>query len=128
MPAFYITLQEKIPGVDATVLEGHALSKHNGKLEALAKQTGVIPLMNFFSADKEEVAGLVGESGATVKIPEEKWFPAEDGLGTIAALLRALADPRSAEDSALSAELKEFQDVLLAARSRNIRWHLGIDY
>ncbi len=42
MPAFYIMLQEKIPGVDATGIEGRALCKHSDELEALARQAGVV--------------------------------------------------------------------------------------
>jgi hypothetical protein len=128
MPAFYICLQEKIPGVDAAGLEGRALSKHSEKLEGLAKQAGVISLMHLFSASEEEMAGFLEEGGSVVNPPEEKWFSAEEGLKTIAALLKALAGARSIEEPALYAELTEFQQVLEVARSRNVRWHLGIDY
>jgi hypothetical protein len=128
MPAFYIVLQEKIPGVDAAGLDNFALSKHSDKLETLAKQADVTPLLNFFSADPEEMAGLLGEHGAGAKIPEEKWFSPEDGLQTIGALLQSLANTPSTEGATLEVELKEFQRVLQAARSRNIRWHLAIDY
>jgi hypothetical protein len=38
MPAYSIVLQEKIPGVDATDLEGRALSQHSEKLEAPMKK------------------------------------------------------------------------------------------
>jgi hypothetical protein len=132
MPAFYIVLQEKIPGVDAAGLDNFALSKHTEKLETLAKQAGVTPLLHFFSPDPEEMAGLLGEHSAAVKIPvqipEEKWFSPEDGLQTIGVLLQSLANTLSAEGPTLEVELKEFQRVLQAARSRNIRWHLAIDY
>jgi hypothetical protein len=128
MPAFYIVLQEKIPGVGGIGLEARGLSKNSDKLEMLAKQAHVVPLMSFFSADQGEMSEFLEDSGAGVKLPEEKWFPAEEGLKTIAALLKSLADARADADSGLSAELRQFQDVLLAARSRNIRWHLGIDY
>lgn len=128
MPAFYIVLQEKIPGVDATGLECRALSKHSEKLEVLAKQAGVISLMNLFSVSKGEIAGFLEEGGADVEVPEERWFSADDGLKTVAALLKALTDAPSIEGPALSAELRQFQRVLEAARSRNVGWHLGIDY
>ena len=70
MPAFYIVLQEKIPGADAIGLEGRALSKHTDKLEVLAKQAGVISLMSLFSAGEEEMAGFLVEGGADVNLPE----------------------------------------------------------
>ncbi|HET6178270.1 MAG TPA: hypothetical protein VFE61_15150 [Candidatus Sulfotelmatobacter sp.] len=128
MPAYYIVLQQKIPGVDDIGLEGRALSKHNQKLEALAQEGGVTPLAHFFSVDPEEAAGLLGDHASEVDIPEETWFPAEDGLKTIAALLKTLVGAPPVERSALVGELKQFQQVLEAARSRDIRWHLGIDY
>lgn len=128
MPAFYIVLQEKIPGVDATGLEGRALSEYSEKLEGLAKQAGVTSLMNLFSASEDEAAGFLEDHGADVSLPEEKWFTAEEGLKTIAALLGALAGAPSSENPKLAGELAQFQQVLEAAQSRNIRWHLGIDY
>jgi hypothetical protein len=130
VPAFYIVLKEKIPGVDAIGLEGRALSDHGEELDALAKQAGVKPLLSFFSASRVEALDILGEIPAgppSVPIPDEQWFHADEGLATIAALLLSLAAAPSAEGSALPRELTEFQHVLEAARSRNIRWHLGID-
>jgi len=131
MPAFYIVLQEKIPGVDSIGLEGRALSKHNLRLEALAKQAGVTPLVNFFSASENELAALLEDHlipDEALSKAKELWFSPEEGLRTIEELLRILAQQPSAENSALGAELMEFQRVLQAAQSRNIRWHLAIDY
>jgi hypothetical protein len=131
MPAFYIVLQEKIPGLDPTGLEGRTLSKHSEKLAELAKQAHVTPLLSFFSANPEEAFGLLDEDATGqpgVPIPEEQWFHADEGLTTIEALLQSLATAPSAEAAAMAQELTEFQRVLKAARSRNIRWHLGIDY
>lgn len=131
MPAFYIVLQEKIPGVDALSLEGRAVSKHSDKLEMLAKQAGVKPVTSFFSVNRDEALGLLGVNEASrpdIPIPDEQWFTPEEGLLTVDALLKTLAGEPSAENSALARELAEFQQVLQAARSRNIRWHLAIDY
>jgi len=131
VPAFYIVLQEKISGADATGLEGRALSKHNARMEALAKQAGVTPLLNFFSASQNDLAAFLedhlipGEAPGNAK---ELWFSPEEGLRTIEELLRILARQQSAENYALASELTEFQRVLQAAQSRNIRWHLAIDY
>jgi hypothetical protein len=128
MPAFYIMLQEKIPGVDATGIEGRALCKHSDELEALARQAGVVSLMNFFSVSGEEMNEFLEDHGNEVSLPEERWFTAAEGLKTVTALRAALANVPSRENSALAAELATFQQVLQAAQSRNIRWHLGIDY
>lgn len=75
MPAFYIVLQEKIPGVDATGLEGRALSKHSDSLQTLANQAGVKPLTWFFFVDKSEVEGLLG----ILLRRQESKFPTSNG-------------------------------------------------
>jgi hypothetical protein len=129
MPAFYIVLQESIPGVEVTGLGGRALSKYSRRLDALAKEAGVPPLLSFFSAEPEEVAGLLSDGrGKEVSIPEEHWFPARDGLKTVTALLASLSKLPPAESFALAKELEEFRQVLNTALSQNVRWHLGIDY
>jgi hypothetical protein len=71
--------------------------------------------------------GFLEDHDATVNPPAEKWFSAEEGLNTITALLRALAAVPSSGYAAITAELRQLQDVLRAAQSRNVRWHLGID-
>ena len=128
MPAVYIVLREQIPGVHANALEGRALSKYSSQLADLATKAGVRPLMSFFSADPDEMAGLLGEDAGEVTIPDETWFPAEDGLKTIAALLITLEKAPAPENAALITELSEFERVLEAARSHGVTWHLAIDY
>ena len=130
MPAFYIVLQEKIPGVDSIGLEGRALCKHSDSLQAIANQTGVKPLTSFFSIDKLEVEGLLGDTleKAGIEVPDRQFFPAADGLHTIAALLAAVAAQTTPDHEKLTNELREFKDVLSAAQARNVGWHLGIDY
>jgi hypothetical protein len=129
MPAFYIVLEEKIPGVDAVGLEGRALSKHSDSLQALANEAGVKPLTSFFSVDKSEVEGLLGDAvGAEFEIPDKQWFPAAEGLSTISALLIAVGSHNTPDSEKLMNELKQFKTVLDAAQARKIGWHLGIDY
>jgi hypothetical protein len=129
LPAFYIVLQEKIPGVDAIGLEGRALSKHSESLQALANEAGVNPLASFFSVDRSEVEGLLGDTlGAEIKIPDKHWFSAAEGLRTISALLTAVGTQKTPDSEKLMNELKEFKKVLDIAQARKIGWHLGIDY
>jgi hypothetical protein len=130
LPAFYIVLQEKIPGVDSIGLEGRALCKHIDSLQAIVNQTGVKPLTSFLSFDKSEVEGLLGDTPekAGIEIPDKQYFPAADGLHTIAALLAAVAAQKTPDQEKLTNELREFKDVLSAAQARNVGWHLGIDY
>ena len=130
MPSFYIVLQESIPGIDGISLEGRALSQHSDELQELAQKAGVQPLTSFFSVDKEDIWGLIGEDSERVgiQVPEQRWFAAEDGLRTVKALLAAVATLPSALREKLTSELTEFQRVLGAAQARAIGWRLGIDY
>ena len=57
----------------------------------------------------------------------EKWFGAEDGLCTVNALLENLGGFKGDGDK-VEAELQEFVCVLQLAQSKDIRWHLAIDY
>jgi len=93
MPAYYIVLQEKIPGIDAIGLEGHALSRYGDQLETLATQAGVLSLMSFFSANEDDMVGALGDDTAEKlgPIPDEQWFSAEEGVRTIEALRAELA-------------------------------------
>jgi hypothetical protein len=86
--------------------------------------------MSFFGVNPTEVAGLLDsdEAERLEPIPAEQWFAGKEGIATISALLRALANDLSVDNSSLTRELIEFQHVLETARSRNIRWHLAIDY
>lgn len=131
MAAFYIVLQEKIPGVDAVGLEGRALSRHSAKMESLAKAGGVTPLLKFFSATETELDALLedhvipNQAASEVK---EAWFPAREGLRTVDTLLKVLSAQSAPENSTLVQELMEFRRVLESAETQNVRWHLGIDY
>jgi hypothetical protein len=128
MPAFYIVLEREVAGVDAVGLEGRALSKSNKELDALAMQAGVPSLSSFFSVKKSEVVELLEGEDLGVEIPDEQWFPANEGLRTIATLLEELRAEQSTRNKKVVEELLEFRRVLEAAKSGNVRWHLAIDY
>jgi len=132
MPSLFIILEKKIPNLEVYV-NGSQLSKENTKLELLAKQMGVTPLMSFFSIDPEELTGLAYEFGLGVKTksltpPKEKWFGAEEGLQTVRSLSEALANLTDETHARLLSELSEFERVLVSAKSNDVRWHLGVDY
>jgi len=130
MPSFYIVLQKEIPALDLAGAQAQALAKNNPRLAALAEGAGVRPLMSFFSINDDEIYGP--NEGFTKEEREhgleEKWYAPEEGLKTISELKTALASDSSAENSDLLLELNSFQQILEAARSHNIRWHLGFDY
>ncbi len=130
--ALYIILERSEPGFD-TYVDGKALSRAEGDLQALARRLGVTPLMDFFSMAPEEMLAEAEEfnTGLTEEtVPEEQWFAATEGLKTVRALLAHLDANQTAIPSASSIanELAGFQHVLEEAENRGIRWHLAVDY
>jgi hypothetical protein len=126
--AWYIQLERNIPGFEVFV-NGKAIAKVGEVLDSIANDVGVTPLSDFFSASTKDLVSMAESHGVDLKemgvIPEEQWFPAEDGVKTVRALMQA--ESRNLDDRILE-ELKEFQKVLQAAASNGIRWHLAIDF
>ncbi|HEY1423660.1 MAG TPA: hypothetical protein VGF20_09420 [Candidatus Acidoferrum sp.] len=124
--AWYIVLEHKISGLDHFV-NGKALAKAVEKLDSLAKDRGVLPLMGFFSAPQEEIAEFAKEHGISSKQGSAKnWFRAEDGIMTVRALINE--GEKGMLDVNVVAELREFYRVLEAARHNSVRWHLAVDF
>ena len=123
--ALYIVLERQIPGID-TMIDGKMLSSAEKQLAEAAKRLGVCPLMEFFSISPDEAAGFLEGEGIKPEIPAEQWFPAEEGLKTVEALLSdvdTVPESRAAEDDLLG-----FQRVLREARKHGVRWHLAMDF
>ena len=130
--AWYIALQRQIPGFDHRV-NGKFLARAGDVLEALAKKSGVVPLMAFSSAAPDELAGFAEDQGLNVedtpmKLPQEKWFSAEEGLKTVNALKQAVTQQDIEGASKIMQDLTEFENVLEIARANQIDWHLAIDF
>jgi len=130
--ALYIVLDRKIPGAD-TFVNGKSLAKHNDKLEQMARELGVTPLMSFFSISKEELLAVEEEFGIDLSEEaksrnQEKWFSADEGLRTVNALLKNLNKSKLVDAPRIEADLREFLRVLELAKANGIRWHLAVDY
>lgn len=130
MPAFYIVLEEPVPGINTSELEGRMLSRESVRLETLAREVQVPTLTEFFSTSESELSGLAGtdEYLEKAEIPKENWFEASLVIATIEALRKSLANSASAENSALPLELDAFQRALRAADKNQVRCHLAVDY
>lgn len=130
MPAFYIVLEEPVPGINTSELEGRMLSRESVRLETLAREVQVPTLTEFFSTSESELSGLAGtdEYLEKAEIPKENWFEASLVIATIEALRKSLANSASAENSALLLELDAFQRALRAADKNQVRCHLAVDY
>ncbi len=92
-----------------------------------ATRLGVRPLMEFFSQNPEEARDFFeGEGMDDVEIPDEQWFPAEEGLRTVQALLREVDSSQELKDT--KEDLLQFERVLGEAQKNKVRWHLAVDY
>ena len=130
--AFYIVLERKIPGLDHSV-NGKALGRAGEVLDTLAQEAGAQPLMDFFSASPEELAGLAEDLGMDLKeeatkLAPVKWFSANEGLKTVRALARAVDNGKTEHAEAILDDLKEFNKVLEVAADNGVGWHLAIDF
>jgi hypothetical protein len=127
--ALYIAAEREVRDLD-TQVGGKALGRSNN-LDRLAARIGVRPLMDYFSMDPERAAAHFEELGEEplTDIPEEAWFPAEDGLVTVRGLLRHLeANPTAIPAAAeIASELREFEGVLVGLAAAGVRWHLAVD-
>lgn len=130
MPSLYIVLEREISNVDIHV-NGNFLSKYNEDLASIAKRAHLAPLMNFFSASKGELVGFAeghGVSPSQMKVPDERWFEADEGLRTLNALLQNPETAQLPHSDRIASELREFVALLEVARASGVRWHLGVDY
>jgi hypothetical protein len=119
-------LEREIPGFGPSV-NGKAVAKAGAILDTLAKKKGVPTLMSFFSASPEELAGFAEDHGVKLEQqPPEKWFSAEDGLGTVNSIIEKRENSRL--DARTISDLREFQKVLEVAKQHAVGWHLAVDF
>lgn len=131
---FYIVVEGEDPGFD-TFVNGHALARNEDELENLATSLRVAPLLSFYSTDRNSMAALLeqgaGDPAWEPALPEPQWFPPEDGLETVQALLGYLErHPASfgADTRRLHDELSEYERVLAKTNSYQLRWHLAVSF
>ncbi len=132
--SMYIVVEGDDPGYNIYV-NGRLLARYESAIEKLALELGVKPLLEFFSADENSMALLIEEGGGNPdllkRLPPPQWYPAKDGLRTLAALITALdADPHQfgSEGPEVLSELREYEAVLRKTAERNLRWHLAVSW
>lgn len=130
----YIVVEGEDPGYNIYV-NGRMLARHEGAVEQLALRLGLKPLLEFFSADENSMALLIEEGAGNPdllpRLPPPQWYPAEDGLQTVSALVAQLeSDPgqMGADGEELLRELREYETVLRKTAERGLRWHLAVSW
>lgn len=132
--SMYIVVEGEDPGFDIFV-NGQALARNEDALERLAEKLSVPPLLEFFSADRNSMALLLDQGAGNPEwsyhLPQPQWFPPEDGLRTVRALLDFLAMAPMAlgsDTEAIERELREYEIVLRKTSLRSLRWHLAVSW
>ena len=131
--ALYIALDREITDFDSFV-NGKFLSEESDALGRIAAKLGVAPLMDFFSTSPDEISDFLEEEDfedtADIKLGQESWYDADDGLRTVKALLSYFAEkPAKIQNlQGVISDLREFEQVLLKAKSHGVKWHLSVDF
>jgi hypothetical protein len=132
--SIYIVVEGEDPGYDIYV-DGRALARHEGAVEQLARNLGVSPLLEFFSADENSMALLIEEGGGNpdllARLPPPQWYAPEAGLESVAALVTALKrDPYQigSEGVEVLGELQQYERVLKKTVAAGLRWHLAVSW
>jgi len=96
-------------------------------LDDAARQLGVRPLSEFFSADPAQLAEFMEGEGIEVgdtAPPALQQFTAQDGLATV----RALASQAVAQADGVAQDLRECERILSAAARHEVGWHFEVDF
>jgi hypothetical protein len=132
--SMYIVVEGEDPGYNIYV-NGRMLARHEDSLERLAQRLGVKPLLEFFSADVNSMSVLIEESGgnadALPALMPPQWYPPDDGLRTVRALIEALDDEpqqMGSEGGQILIELREYENVLAKTAQKGLRWHLAVSW
>ena len=128
--AWYIVLEKQVAGLDSG-LNGKAVGHAGTLLNSLAKEARVKPLMDFFATSPLEMSTFADDSGVEIDdsdLPSEKWFPAEDGLKTVSALIKAVKGKKLNRAKEILDDLRRFEQVLHAAAMNGVKWHLAVDF
>src|SRR5215471_18561507 len=122
--AFFIVLDRENPGFDTTV-NGKFLSQDSKRLEKVAKSLGIRPLEEYVSYSPDEARALMEDLGsspeeiAAVKLPEQQWFDAKQGLDFVPTLSKHLeANPKAVKNAkGVLADLEEYKEVFEKAQA-----------
>jgi hypothetical protein len=132
--SMYIVVEGEDPGYNIFV-NGRMLARHESAVERLSERLGVRSLLEFFSADENSMALLIEEGAGNPdllnRLPPPQWYPPEDGLRTVRALVEALTanpDQIPADGQELLCELREYEAVLRRTVERGLRWHLAVSW
>lgn len=118
--AYFVVIDSDEPGFDEFV-DGKYLTRHLSAVNKVAKSCGLRPLEEFAFQDLSEFGG-----------PEfdVEWFDGSEGVNWVSTVLEQILDnPGSVKDAnEVIADLKEYQRVFTEVDTRQLKWHLELDF
>ena len=128
--AIILTLERDVPAAPRPPANatGKAVAREADKLDFLARSADVAQPSSMLSEPRAAlVAQLVadGFDPAKMRLPPERFFPASDGLRTLAALIAHVsAKPNDVKQPvAILRELRAFEATLTAAAAAGVAFH-----
>jgi hypothetical protein len=129
--AMLITLERDVPGASEAYAKsktGKALAREADRIDLAARTRKVTQPTSLLS---ENPAALMAEMEAQgfdpnkMRIPQEQWFPAADGLATVRALVEHVTANLNdfKQPNPVLRDLKAAEALLAAAQAAGVRFH-----
>lgn len=129
--AIVITLEKELSDAMAAYLKagtGKALAREADRLDIAARSRAVQPLTALLSESHAALIAQLQAEGfdpAKMRLPTERWYPAEEGLKTVTALAEFVAANLNnfKQPNPILRDLKAAYALLEAAHAAGVRFH-----
>lgn len=129
MPGFFPAFDKELPYMDASTVDGRAISLNLGILDAAAERAGLTPLAAFVDANTLFIEVQGEDAEPPENLPPVQWYSAAEGTKTVRHLLDYVQEnPESIEEhESTVSDLETLQATLHVAHEHGARFHLLID-
>ena len=131
--SIWIRLKRQIQGVDPLPTDGKLLARAMDGLDREARKLGKRPLSDFYSVSQKQALAELGERELTEEecealADDHAWWPPEEGLASVEALLAWVSDNQDKVDRSayVIADLRDFKTVLEAAVRETTEFNLAV--
>ena len=133
--AIVVTLEKELPESAASAAaayakakSGKALARETDRLDSAARRKRVTPPSSLVSESQAVLAEQMREAGfdpSKMRLPDELWFPAADGLATVRALIEHVSANLNdfKQPNPILRDLKSAEALLTAADAAGVKFH-----